>query len=184
MSVSAPKMPLTAPCSPCRCFLHTLLHPASHTPALKGQAQAPAPAAAPGRPQPAQGCNPWDIPALPSLSAAVDGHKQEADKQSRKRKATVEQVTRAWSCGVSWPMQLCSCSLNPSVGAAPSSPQGLELRRELADMSKVYDWGGMPFDDARQKNKDMVGGGYRSTGVCCAAHRKLRCPRVPPRETF
>jgi hypothetical protein len=25
-------------------------------------------------------------------------------------------------------------------------------------MSKVYDWGGMPFDDAKQKNRDMVGG--------------------------
>jgi hypothetical protein len=61
-------------------------------PALKGQAQAPAPAAAPGRPQPAQGCNPWDLPPLASLSAAAEGHKQEADKQSRKRKATVEQV--------------------------------------------------------------------------------------------
>lgn len=50
--------------------------------------------------------------------------------------------------------------------AAPRSPQGLELRRELADMSKVYDWGGMPFDDAKQKNKDMVGD--RATGVLCS----------------
>lgn len=89
--------PLTAP-SPLSALLPSLAHPLAPClccpAALKGQAQAPAPAAAPGRPQPAQGCNPWDIPGLPSLSAAVEGHKQEADKQSRKRKATIEQVTK------------------------------------------------------------------------------------------
>lgn len=93
--------------------------------ALKGTPQAAPAAGAAGKPQPAQGCNPWDIAPLSSLSAAVGAKQQEADKKSRKRKKDIE--------------------------------DGLQMRQDIADMSKNYDWGGAPFEDNTRMKTDMVG---------------------------
>jgi hypothetical protein len=33
---------------------------------------------------------------------------------------------------------------------------GLQMRQDIADMSKNYDWGGVPFDDCKKQRNDMV----------------------------
>ena len=93
---------------------------------LKGQPQVAVPAAAAaggGQKQPQQGCNSWEIPELPSLSAAVEQHQREQQEESKKRKKTVE--------------------------------LGLQLKADIQDRSKMYDWNAEFFPEVNGKLRPM-----------------------------
>jgi hypothetical protein len=109
---------------------------------LKGQPHvaAPAAAAAGGAKQPQQGCNSWEIPELPSLSAAVEQQQEAQQEESKKRKKTLE--------------------------------EGLQLKADIQDRSKTYDWNGELFPEVNGRLRPMDMVSLACTVLCCSTLRK------------
>jgi hypothetical protein len=55
---------------------------------------------------------------------------------------------------------------------------GLQMRQEIADMSKNYDWGGAPFDDCKKQRNDMVS--VMSWALMAVQHELVRVAAGKP----